>query len=120
MAFLKLNRFHWHLIDDESFRLELSSFPELAERTGLRGDGLLIPGVFGGGRGPKGCTYSAEDVKRINEHAETLGISVMPEIEIPAHANALVKVMPNLRDYQDESNEESVHGYRENTINPAK
>lgn len=120
MAFLKLNRFHWHLIDDESFRLELPSFPELAERTGLRGDGYFIPGVFGGGRGPEGGTYSAEDVKRINEHAESLGISVMPEIEIPAHSKALVKVMPELRDHQDESNEESVQGYLENTINPAK
>ena len=120
MAFLKLNRFHWHLIDDESFRLELPSFPELAQRTGLRGDGHLIPGVFGGGRGPEGGTYSAEDVKRINEHAKSLGISVMPEIEIPAHANALVKVLPGLRDQQDESNEESVQGYLENTINPAK
>ena len=120
MALLKLNRFHWHLIDDESFRLELPSFPELAQRTGLRGDGHLIPGVFGGGRGPEGGTYSAEDVKRINEHAKSLGISVMPEIEIPAHANALVKVLPGLRDQQDESNEESVQGYLENTINPAK
>ena len=120
MVFLKLNRFHWHLIDDESFRLELPSFPELAERTGLRGDGYFIPGVFGGGRGPEGGTYSAEDVKRINEHAESLGISVMPEIEIPAHSKALVKVMPELRDHQDESNEESVQGYLENTINPAK
>ena len=86
----------------------------------MRGDGHLIPGVFGGGRGPEGGTYSAEDVKKINEHAETLGISVMPEIEIPAHANALVKVLPDLRDQQDESNEESVQGYLENTINPAK
>ena len=120
MAFLKINRFHWHLIDDESFRLELPSFPELAQRTGLRGDGHLIPGVFGGGRGPEGGTYSAEDVKRINEHAKSLGISVMPEIEIPAHANALVKVLPGLRDQLDESNEESVQGYLENTINPAK
>ena len=76
--------------------------------------------MFGGGKGPEGGTYSVEDVKRINKHAESLGIFVMPEIEIPAHANALVKVMPELRDHQDESNEESVQGYLENTINPAK
>ena len=119
MAFLKLNRFHWHMIDDESFRLELTSFPELADKTGMRGNGCVIPAVFGGGMGPTGGTYSADDVRRIIDHAASLGISVMPEVEIPAHAKALLKVIPELRDQQDKSYEESVQGYVENTINPA-
>ncbi|SVA79350.1 uncharacterized protein METZ01_LOCUS132204, partial [marine metagenome] len=119
MSFLKLNRFHWHLIDDESFRLELSSFPDLATRTGMRGDDCTIPGVFGGGKGPTGGTYSVEDVARIIDHASSLGISVMPEIEIPAHSMALVKMIPEMRDSEDRSCEESVQGYAENTINPA-
>lgn len=119
MSFLKLNRFHWHLIDDESFRLELSSFPDLATRTGMRGDDCTIPGVFGGGEGPTGGTYSVEDVARIIDHASNLGISVMPEIEIPAHSMALVKMIPEMRDSEDRSCEESVQGYAENTINPA-
>lgn len=119
MSLLKLNRFHWHLIDDEAFRLELSSVPELAARTGMRGDGCTIPGVFGGGKGPTGGTYSSEDVARIIEHASSLGISVMPEIEIPAHSLALIKVIPEMRDSEDRSCEESVQGYSENTINPA-
>ena len=119
MSFLKLNRFHWHLIDDEAFRLELSSVPELAARTGMRGHGCTIPGVFGGSKGPTGGTYSAEDVSRIIEHASSLGISVMPEIEIPAHSLALLKVIPEMRDPEDKSFEVSVQGYSENTINPA-
>lgn len=119
MSFLKLNRFHWHLIDDEAFRLELSSVPELADRTGMRGHGCTIPGVFGGSKGPTGGTYSAEDVSRIIEHASSLGISVMPEIEIPAHALALLRVFPEMRDPEDQSVEVSVQGYSENTINPA-
>jgi len=119
MSFLKLNRFHWHLIDDEAFRLELSSFPDLAARTGMRGDDCTIPGVFGGGKGPTGGTYSVEDVARIIDHASSLGISVMPEIEIPAHSMALVKVIPEMRDSEDRSCEESVQGYTKNTINPA-
>jgi hexosaminidase len=119
MALLKLNRFHWHMIDDESFRLELKSFPELAQSTGMRGNDCVLPGVFGGGKGPTGGTYSAEDVKMIVDHADSLGISVMPEIEIPAHAKALLEVIPELRDPQDQSYEESVQGYLENTINPA-
>ena len=119
MALLKLNRFHWHLIDDESFRLKLSSVPELVELTGFRGNGCIIPGVFGGGIGPTGGTYSVEDVSRIINHATGLGISVMPEIEIPAHALAILKVFPEMRDPQDKSSEVSVQGYSENTINPA-
>jgi len=119
MAFLKLNRFHWHMIDDESFRLELTSFPELADKTGMRGNGCVIPAVFGGGMGPTGGTYSADDVRRIIDHASSLGISVMPEIEIPAHSLALIKVIPEMRDSEDRSCEESVQGYSENTINPA-
>ncbi|MEC9360829.1 MAG: family 20 glycosylhydrolase, partial [SAR324 cluster bacterium] len=111
--------FHWHLIDDESFRLKLSSVPELVELTGFRGNGCIIPGVFGGGIGPTGGTYSVEDVSRIINHATGLGISVMPEIEIPAHALAILKVFPEMRDPEDKSSEISVQGYSENTINPA-
>jgi len=99
--------------------LELSSVPELADRTGMRGHGCTIPGVFGGSKGPTGGIYSADDVSRIIEHASSLGISVMPEIEIPAHSLALLKVFPEMRDPQDKSFEVSVQGYSENTINPA-
>ena len=60
-----------------------------------------------------------EDVSRIIKHATGLGISVMPEIEIPAHALAILKVFPEMRDPQDKSSEVSVQGYSENTINPA-
>jgi len=119
MALLKLNRFHWHLIDDEAFRLELDSFPELTERTAQRGHGCLTPGVFGSGKEPSGGTYSKADVAQVVGHAAKLGIEVMPEIEIPAHARALLQVFPEMRDPADESREVSVQGYCENTLNPA-
>ena len=119
MALLKLNRFHWHLIDDESFRLELDCLPHLAADSGFRGNGCIIPGVFGGGEGPSGGTYSKSDVKLILDRASALGIEVMPEIEIPAHSFAVTKLIPEVRDPEDKSLEESVQGYLENTINPA-
>ena len=49
MALLKLNRFHWHFSDDEAFRLQVNCAPEIWQRTELRGEGHLVPGVFGGG-----------------------------------------------------------------------
>ncbi len=119
MALLKLNRLHWHLIDDEAFRLELEGFPELAAQTSTRGHGCLVPGVFGGGAGPNGGTYSAADVQQVLDRAHQLGIEVMPEVEIPAHAWALLQVFPELRDPEDTSREVSVQCYPENTLNPA-
>ena len=82
MALLKMNRFHWHFSDDEAFRLELESVPDLARATGMRGEGELVPGVFGGG--PRsGGTYSADDVATVIDHARHLFVEVMPEIEFP-------------------------------------
>lgn len=117
MALLKMNRFHWHFADDESFRLELQSLPELAQ-THFRGENELLPGIFGGGVRAGGC-YSRQDAEKVIEHAHSLGIEVMPEIEVPAHALALCKVYPETRDPLDTGTEQSVQGYLENAMNPA-
>ena len=119
LALLKLNRFHWHFIDDEAFRLELDCTPELARQTRLRGHGCLIPALFGGGMSPTGGSYSKEDVALVLARAAELGIEVMPEIELPAHALALLKVLPAMRDPKDQSAAVSVQGYPDNVINPA-
>jgi hexosaminidase len=97
MALLKLNRFHWHFADDEAFRLEVETQPLLWQRTAFRGEGELVPGVFGGGI-RAGGSYSKADVARIVAHAKALQIEVLPEIEVPAHSHAMVKAVPGLRD----------------------
>ncbi|MBL4810963.1 MAG: family 20 glycosylhydrolase [Rhodobacteraceae bacterium] len=118
MALLKLNRFHWHFADDEAFRLELDCAPDLAKHTGFRGEGELMPGVFGGGISAGG-TYSKADVARLIAHAKTLNIEIMPEIEIPAHSAALARARPGLRDPDDTGCEVSIQGYTQNVLNPA-
>ena len=118
MAFLKLNRFHWHFCDDEAFRLELECLPELWQETAMRGESHPIPGVFGGGV-ESGRTYSKAFAAKLIDHARTMHIEVMPEIEVPDHALALNTVVPGLRDPEDTSAEVSVQGYKRNTINPA-
>jgi len=118
MALLKLNRFHWHFADDEAFRLDLTVAPDLARKTALRGEGHMMPGVFGGGISAGG-TYSAADVARVVDHAARLHIQVLPEVEIPAHSHALTKVIPGLRDPGDNGEEMSVQGYIDNVVNPA-
>jgi len=117
MALLKLNRFHWHFADDEAFRLTLDSLPELAA-THYRGEGEVLPGLFGGGI-RAGGSYDAADVARVLDHAAALQIEVMPEIEVPAHALALARVYPGTRDPEDTGTEASVQGYAKNVMNPA-
>lgn len=118
LALLKLNKFHWHLIEDEAFRLELPSFRELIEKTAYRGHGHLIPSVFAAGI-CQGGYYSQAEVKEVIRHANSLGITVMPEIELPGHALALNKVYPELLDPDDTGTVASVQGYLQNCINPA-
>lgn len=118
MALLKLNRFHWHFADDEAFRLEVETQPLLWQRTAFRGEGELVPGVFGGGI-RAGGSYSKADVARIVAHAKALQIEVLPEIEVPAHSHAMVKAVPGLRDPGDNGEEVSVQGYLDNIVNPA-
>ncbi|PSL19775.1 beta-N-acetylhexosaminidase [Shimia abyssi] len=118
MALLKLNRFHWHFADDEAFRIEIDSIPELWQQTALRGDGHLLPGIFSD-MAEAGGTYSKSDVQRIIAHAKHLNIEVLPEIEAPAHALAIAKIFPDTRDPDDTGQERSVQGYARNVLNPA-
>ncbi|WP_238382648.1 beta-N-acetylhexosaminidase [Tabrizicola thermarum] len=118
MALLKLNRFHWHFADDEAFRLEVETQPLLWQRTAFRGEGELVPGVFGGGI-RAGGSYSKADVAKVVARARALQIEVLPEIEVPAHSHAMIKAVPGLRDPGDNGEEVSVQGYLDNIVNPA-
>jgi hexosaminidase len=90
MALHKLSRFHWHLTDDQAWRLELDSFPELARRGSQRLDRRLnLPQRRGG-------SYSRDEVKRVVAFAAERGIVVVPEIETPGHAVALLASFPEL------------------------
>lgn len=118
MALLKLNRFHWHFADDEAFRVEIDSNPDLWRRTAFRGEGEALPGVFGGGI-RAGGSYSRSEVAALVAHGQALGIDILPEVEVPGHALALNRAVPGLRDPDDSGTEASVQGYAANAVNPA-
>jgi hexosaminidase len=119
MALLKLNRFHWHFADDEAFRLEVDCLPDLWQKTAFRGEGELVPGVFGGGV-RAGGSYSKPAARALIDHAAELCIEVMPEIEVPAHSYALNLALPGLRDRADNGAGVSIQGYLDNAVNPAQ
>lgn len=101
MALYKLNTFHFHLTDDEGWRVEIQQLPELTEVGGRRGHTLdehehLMPS-FGSGPfadwAPGSGYYNREDFIEILRYARTRHIEVIPEIDLPGHARAAIKAM---------------------------
>ena len=94
MAMLKLNKFHWHLSDDQGFRIESKLFPKLneigskREYAGLEGLGLKHRG------GEYFYYYKQDEIKNIVAYAAKLNIEVIPEIDLPGHASALLAAYP--------------------------
>ncbi len=69
MSLFKLNKFHWHGVDDEAFRFKLDRHPEIATATAKRGNNLLVPPVFGSGPDATGDCYNREDIHRVINRA---------------------------------------------------
>jgi hexosaminidase len=86
MAYLKLNVFHWHLTDDQGWRLEIKRYPKLTE------EGSRRPADEPGGAG----FYSQKDIREIVSYARDRHITIVPEIEVPAHCTAAMACYPEL------------------------
>ena len=119
MALFKLNRFHWHLTDNEAWRIEIKKYPDLALNGGYRGYNFKIPPLYGSGYDKYGGYYSQEDIKNLIIYAKKLNIEIMPEIDLPAHSWALLEIMPELREQSSNIVSEDVGSYKNNTINPS-
>lgn len=94
MAAYKLNKFHFHLTDDEGWRIEIPGLPELTEVGGQRCHDLsettcLMP-QYGSGPEPHGGFFSRQDYIDIIKYAQARQIEVIPEIDMPAHARAAI------------------------------
>jgi len=119
LAWHKMNRFHWHLSDDEAWRVEVDAYPSLAAIGAWRGHGLPIPPLLGSGAAPQGGYYSKPAIRDIVGMAGRLGITVIPEFDIPGHCFALQAAIPELRDPGETGDYSSVQGFPNNCINPA-
>lgn len=119
MSFFKLNRFHWHLTDNEAWRVELECYPNLTKVGAFRGYNEAIPPFYGTGYDKNGGYYSRAEVKELIEYAKLRNIEIMPEIDLPAHSWTLLQIMPELRDSSTNIIAEDVGNYPNNTINPA-
>ncbi|GAB3453804.1 family 20 glycosylhydrolase [Massilia terrae] len=143
MARYKLNTMHFHLTDDEGWRLEIDGLPELTSIGAVRGHsdrpGLRLEPAYGSGPDPRDTNgsgfYTRADYIEILRYAAARHIDVIPEIEMPGHARAAVQAMAAryhrlqaagskdaakylLNDFQDRSVYSSAQFYSDNVMNP--
>ena len=97
MALHKVNRFHWHLTEDQGWRLEIKKYPLLTEKGQWRREtviGALASGIYDGK--PYGGYYTQEQVRELVEYAAQRYVTIIPEIEMPGHALAAIACYPQL------------------------
>ncbi|MCK0156336.1 beta-N-acetylhexosaminidase [Cellulophaga sp. F20128] len=91
MALLKMNIFHWHLVDDAGWRIEIKKYPLLTEVGAFRTDSEIGTWKSGKTSGePHGGFYTQEQIKNIVAYAAERNITVVPEIEMPGHSSAAI------------------------------
>src|SRR5690606_8978013 len=99
LAMLKMNTFHWHLTEDQGWRIEIKKYPKLQEVAAFRDQTLIgsynaDPQQFDGKR--YGGFYTQEEIKDVVAYAQNRHVTIIPEIEMPGHAQAAISAYPEL------------------------
>lgn len=99
LSMLKMNYFHWHITEDQGWRIEIKKYPKLTTHAAYRNETLIghyndTPQQFDGQR--YGGFYTQEDIKEIVAYAQKLNVTIIPEIEMPGHAQAAISAYPEL------------------------
>lgn len=96
LALHKMNRFHWHLTDDQGWRIQINKYPLLTKIGSKRSDTMLIynPPKFSGE--PHAGFYTQRQIRDVVKYAADRFITVVPEIEMPGHAQAAIAAYPEL------------------------
>ncbi|HLP35761.1 family 20 glycosylhydrolase [Lacibacter sp.] len=101
MAMYKMNTFHWHLVDDQGWRIEIKKYPKLTSTGAWRVDQNdkvwgSRPQAKPGEAATYGGYYTQEEVKEIVAYAKTRNVTVVPEIEMPGHVASAIAAYPQL------------------------
>ncbi len=96
----KLNTLHWHLTDDQGWRLEIKKYPRLTEIGAIRKQTLVghlfDSEIYDGTPYGEGCYFTQDQVREILDYAAGKGITVIPEIDLPGHMLAALAAYPEL------------------------
>lgn len=99
LSFYKFNTFHWHLTDDQGWRIEIEKYPLLTDIGAFRNQTLIghydtYPQVYDSIR--YGAYYTKAEIREVIRYASERFVDVIPEIEMPGHARAAIAAYPNL------------------------
>jgi len=99
LALLKMNTFHWHLTEDQGWRIEIKKYPKLQQVAAFRNETLVghageRPEQFDGKR--YGGYYTQEQIKEVVKYAQDRFVTIIPEIEMPGHSQAAIAAYPEL------------------------
>lgn len=119
LAWHKLNRLHWHLTDDEGWRLEIKRLPQLTEIGAHTGLNRPVLPQLGHGPFEHGTFYTQDQARAVVAHGRSVGVEVMPEIDLPGHCAAAIASLPDLVDPDEPESYWSIQGYGNNALNPA-
>lgn len=96
LSFHKMNKFHWHLTDDNGWRIEIKKYPKLTELGAWRGQNEVLKPSFGSGKQRYGGFYTQKEIKEIVAYAAERHIEVIPEIDLPGHSRAVTAAYPEV------------------------
>ena len=101
MAIHKLNRFHWHLTDDQGWRIEIKKYPELTKVGSIRKETVVghwnnKKREYDGTPYGEGMWYTQDQIREVVDYATSKGITVIPEIDLPGHMVAALATYPEL------------------------
>jgi hexosaminidase len=100
LAAYKLNNFHWHLTEDQGWRIEIKKYPKLTQISSMRAQTLIggyrdkTPQQFDGA--PYGGFYTQDQIRDVVKYASERYINIVPEIEMPGHSQAALAAYPEL------------------------
>ncbi len=121
IAMHKMNVFHWHLTDDQGWRIEIRQYPKLTDIGAWRKETIV-----GHARGPKpwpfdgiphGGYYTQDEVREIVAYAKARFVTVVPEIEMPGHSQAAIAAYPELGNYDQKLDVCTWWGWGEDVFN---
>jgi hexosaminidase len=123
MALLKMNTFHWHLTDDQGWRIEIKRYPKLQEIAAYRDSTLMghyndLPRLYDATK--YGGFYTQEEIREVIAFAKARHINIIPEIELPGHAQAAIAAYPELGCTREKVNVATEWGVFENIYCPSE
>ena len=125
IAMHKMNKFHWHLTDDQGWRIEIKKYPKLTEIGSIRSETLKGHYRFAGNNPkydgiPHQGFYKQDEIKEIVQYASERYIEIIPEVDMPGHTSALIASYPEFGTSKEKVEVKRIWGVHEEILKPTE